>query len=297
MELKSGMWASGSTGNFQTGNLVMKKTALLLSLAALALSFPHQATAESVSAEGGERWGFTVGGFAGFAPVYEGSDKYRFVGYPLIIPKFYGDNHDPLAAPRITFKGIDDVRVSVFRYGAFDAGPVVGYHFGRDEDDADRLAGIGDIDGGFNVGGFAALRMAPFLLDLAYVQQVTGSGDLGHTIRLGAGWEDQISEPLTVSAYLSGVYASEDYMDAHFSVSAAQAMASVAGLPAFDAEAGFKNVGLELGADYKLSERWAIRGKLGYSRLLGDAAISPITAAKDQFSGGFGLTYTFGRTR
>ena len=34
------------------------------------------------------RWGLTIGGFAGFAPAYEGSDEYRFVGYPLIIPKY-----------------------------------------------------------------------------------------------------------------------------------------------------------------------------------------------------------------
>ncbi|MEO3389032.1 MipA/OmpV family protein [Mesorhizobium sp. CAU 1741] len=243
------------------------------------------------------RWGVTVGGFAGFAPAYEGSDEYRFVGYPLIIPKYYGDNYDALEASRVTFKGIDDVRITALRFGQLDLGPVVGYSFGRDEDDADLLTGLGDIDGGFNVGGFAALRLAPFYVDAAYVTQITGDTDLGHTIRIGAGWEDEITERLTGRAYLSTVYASDDYMDAHFSISPAQAAASVAGLPVFDAESGFKNVSLEIGGEYKLTERWSVNSKLGYSRLLSDASDSPVTASKNQFSGGLGLTYTFGRTR
>lgn len=176
------------------------------------------------------------------------------------------------------------MRVTVLRFGSLDVGPVVGYSFDRDEDDADRLGGLGDIDGGINIGGFAALRFAPIYIDAAYIQQVTGADDVGHTIRLGAGWENQ-------------TYASIDYMDAHFSVSPVQAAASEAGLPAYDADASFKNISLELGADYKVADRWTVTSKLGYSLLLGDAADSPITASKSQFSGGFGLTYTFGRIR
>jgi outer membrane protein len=279
------------------------KSAILLIFAAATLAAGPGFTADTLTGvevdqvftEG--RWGVTVGGFAGFAPAYEGSDEYRFVGYPLIVPKYYGDNYDPLAAPRITFKGIDDVRITALRLSLLDVGPVVGYSFGRDEDDANRIAGLGDVDGGINVGGFTALRLAPFYVDAAYVRQVTGDDDVGHTIRLGAGWEDQFTERLTGRAYLSTAYASNDYMDTHFSVSPAQAAASAAGLPAYDADAGFKNISLEVGADYKITERWTVTSKLGYSHLLGDAADSPITASESQFSGGLGLAYTFGRTR
>lgn len=253
--------------------------------------------ADTVQQGDAGRWGLTVGGFAGFAPAYEGSDEYRFIGYPLIIPKYYADDYDPLAAPRVTFKGIDDVRISALRFGAVDLGPVVGYKFGRDENDADRLAGLGDVDGGINIGGFASIRFAPFYVDAAYVTQVTGDDDVGHTIRLGAGWEDRLSDRVTGRAYLSTAYASDDYMDAYFSVTPAQAALSAASLPAFDADAGFKNASLELGADYKLTDRWTATSKIGYSYLLGDAADSPVTASRSQWSGGLGLTYTFGRVR
>lgn len=102
---------------------------------------------------------------------------------------------------------------------------------------------------------------------------------------------------MTGRAYVSTAYGSDDYMDAYFSVTPAQAAASAASLPSFDADAGFKNVSLELGADYRLTDRWTVTSKLGYSRLLGDAADSPVTAARNQWSGGLGLTYTFGRVR
>ncbi len=241
------------------------------------------------------RWGLTIGGFAGFAPAYEGSDQYVFVGYPLVIPKYYGDGYDPLAAPRVTFKGIDDVRITALRLGVVDVGPVVGYSFGRDEDKADLLTGLGDIDGGVNVGGFVAVRMAPFYVDAAFITQVTGDTDTGHTIRLGAGWEDKITERLTGRAYLSTAYASDDYMDAYFSVTPGQSATS--GLAVYDADAGFKNIAFDVGADYALTERWTLTSKLGYSHLLGSAADSPVTASRHQVSGGLGLTYTFGRTR
>ncbi len=273
--------------------LALLAAASIATVPAIAADQITPADADSVFSEG--RWGITVGGFAGFQPNYEGSDEYRFVGYPLIIPKYYGDNYDPLAAPRVTFKGIDDVRIAALRFGNFDLGPVVGYNFGRDEDDADRLDGLGDIDGGMNVGAFAALRLEPFFIDAAWIRQVTGDDDVGHTVRLGAGWEDQLTERLTGRAYLSTSYASGEYMDAYFSVTPAQAASS--GLSAYDASAGFKNVSFEIGADYKLTERWAVTSKLGYSHLLGDAADSPVTASESQFSGGIGLTYTFGRTR
>src|SRR5690606_20180010 len=230
-------------------------------------------------------WGLGVGGLVGFTPAYEGSDKYRFIAYPVIIPSYFGDSYDPLDAPRVNVVGIDDIRFTALRFGQIDLGVVLGYNFGRDEDDAYLLEGLGNIKGGLNVGGFGSVNLNKFYIDAAYVKQVTGDSDLGHTIRLGAGWEDQLMERLTGSAYLSTAYASDDYMDANFSITPAQAAASAAGLSAYKADGGFKNVSLDLGADYELTDRWSFKSRLGYSYLIGDAAHSPITATRNQFSG------------
>lgn len=278
----------------------MTRTAYLLATALVSV-LPHTATAadiatdqpytEATVAEG--RWGLEVGGFAGFAPKYEGSDEFRFVGYPLIIPKYYGDNYDPNVRSRVDFRSIDDVRFSALRLGGLDLGPLAGYNFGRDEDLANRLNGLGDIDGGVAVGAFASYTFEPFFVDIAYNKQVTGD-DTGHTIRFGAGVKQDVSERMLVSAYVGSAYASDDYMDSYFSVSPAQALAS--GLTAFDADSGFKHIGVDLGLDYRLTQRITLKTKAGFARLLGDAADSPITESRNQFSGGLGLSYTFGRT-
>lgn len=241
-----------------------------------------------------ERWGLEVGGFVGFEPAYEGADEFRFVGYPLIVPRYYGPGYDPNEPARVDFRGIDDVRVTAIRLGGLDIGPLGGYSFGRDEDLAARLGGLGDVDGGATVGAFAAYRLDPFIVDLAYHTQVTGD-DTGYTLRFGIGAEHDLSQRLALSAYLGGSYASEDYMDAYFSVTPAQAAAS--GLGIYDADAGFKDIGIDIGLDYQLTDRVTVRTKAGYARLLQDAAASPITSSKDQFSGGLGVTYTFGRTQ
>ena len=48
----------------------------------------------------------------------------------------------------------------------------------------------------------------------------------------------------------------------------------------------------------QLSDRWGVFGYAKYDRLLSDAADSPVTrrfGSRDQFSGGAGVSYTFGR--
>lgn len=254
------------------------------------------APAYSDSIFSADRWGVAVGGFVGFTPAYEGSDEFDVIGYPLIIPKYYGPDYDPDARSRVTFRGIDDVRVTVLSLGGLDLGPVVGYNLGRDEDLSARLGGLGDVDGGLTTGAFAAYHFDPFFVDVALNTQVTGDDDTGYTIRFGAGVEHNLTQRLTASAYLNSSYASADYMSTYFGISPAQAAASTAGLGVYDAGAGFKDVGIDLGLDYRLTDRLTLRSRAGYSRLLGDAADSPVVTSRDQFSGGLGMTYTFGRT-
>lgn len=279
---------------------MLSRRLLFLSLATAPIVglMPASDLARAADPYGGQdgRWAFRVGALGLTAPKYEGSDEHRFLAVPLIIPKYYGDDYDPNAISRFTFRGIDDVRYAALRFGNFDLGPVVGYTFGRDEDDADRLDGIGDVDGGLILGAYAALRFDPFFVDGAISTPVTGDSQGGFTGKLGFGAEYDVNERLTFSPYLSTTYASGDYMDDYFSISSAQSAASTAGLATYDAEGGIKDVSFEFGTEYRLTERWTAIGSAGYSRLIGDAADSPVTASKDQFTATLGLTYTFGRT-
>ena len=96
---------------------------------------------------------------------------------------------------------------------------------------------------------------------------------------------------LSLGAYASADYAFDGFMDAYFSVTPAQASTSSFG--AFDADAGFKSVSIDLNARYAFTEQFSVNGSLGYSRLLGDAAASPISETNNQYSFGAGMQYRF----
>ncbi len=222
-----------------------------------------------------------VGGIVGFKPKYEGSDEYEAFGFPYIFPVFGGG---PGFFSRIDARGLDDVRFRLIERDGFVAGPLAGYDLGRDEDDGDLLAGLGDIDGGFIGGGFAGYYLGPVLFDVSY-HHYFGDAD-GFQIRFGAESERAVSERVTLKARIGATYADDGYMDAYFGVSAGL-------LAPYDAGAGFKDVHAQIGIEADLDERWSMRGSLRYSRLIGDAADSPIVASEDQFMGLLGLSYKF----
>jgi MipA family protein len=82
-------------------------------------------------------------------------------------------------------------------------------------------------------------------------------------------------------------------MQTYFGVSAAQAAASLAHLPQFDPSAGFKDVSLGATAAVELDPRWTLYLTGRYTRLIGDAADSPVIETENGFFGGAGLSYKF----
>ena len=227
-----------------------------------------------------------IGGAVGFKPKYEGSDEYEAFGFPIIFPKF-GDTSEP---SRVKFRGLDDVRYALFRYDWFEAGPLGGYNFGRDQDDATTLRGLGDVDGGVVLGGYVGVRIWEVLFDVSYHHQVSGD-DTGYQLRFGAEVEQQVAPGVELVGRVGTTFASSDYMDEYFSITPAQSAASFVGLPVFNASSGIKDVNVSLGTKIDLDARWALRMGVKYSRLVGDAADSPITQSEDQFSGSIGITY------
>ena len=111
-----------------------------------------------------------AGGFVIVAPKYDGSKEYEVTGLPIIVPSGYGIGDDGL----IQLRGPDDLRLRAFQLNGFEAGPLVGWHFDRDQNDSAELRGLGDVDGGFVVGGYAAYRTDPFMPFISYHQQVSG---------------------------------------------------------------------------------------------------------------------------
>ena len=225
-----------------------------------------------------------VGGFLVVTPKYEGSKEYEATGFPFIAPVGVD------GTGFVNVIGPQNVQFRLLRFEPFEAGPLAGYRWSRDEDDAKRLNGLGDVSGGLIVGGFASLRFNPFLLRTSYHQKVTGDST-GYTVRLDAEVDQRLDESWRFRGRLGTVYASDQFMEAYFSVTPAQSISS--GLPIYDADAGFKGVYASAGFDFRISEDWFLRFTGYYERLIGDTVDSPIVESENQFAGTVGLAYVF----
>lgn len=250
-----------------------------------ALAPAHAQTTQAQAA--GSGWSFPTewqgGGIVIVAPRYEGSRSYRVIGLPIVAPVGIGDG-------RVDVKGPDDVRLRVLSLNGLEVGAVTGWRFGRDQDDGARLRGLGDIDGGLALGGYAAYRLGVVSAFAAYSHQATGD-NTGGLLRFGLESRVPMTGRMTLTALAGATWASDDYMRSYFGVSAAQAARS--GLSTYSASAGIKDVHVGLSAEVPLADVWTMRLFGRYARLVGDAADSPIVERQDQLSGGVGLTYKF----
>ena len=260
-------------------------------LALLTLTAVRAAAGGFDFANGWAETDLQVGGFVAVAPKYEGSKEYRVYGFPIVAPSGYGI----AAQGTVQFRGVDDLRFRLINYNGFEFGPLVGWRFNRKQSDAERLNGLGDIDGGAVAGAYVAYRAGMFMPYLSYHNQVTGD-NTGGLFRFGLESRIDIAPRQSVTATVGASYGDDTYMDTYFSVTPAQSAASLAGLSAYNADAGFKSVFLGLTSDVPLSESWILKLSGRYVRLVGDAASSPIVEEKNQFYAGLGLTYVIDLT-
>ena len=87
---------------------------------------------------------------------------------------------------------------------------------------------------------------------------------------------------------LRATSANDKYMDTYFSVDIDNSVRS--GLPVYKASAGLKSTTIGFTGSYDLSRQWTLIGRLGLSRLAGDASDSPIVRLRgDTNSTAFGL--------
>ncbi|MEM1286610.1 MAG: MipA/OmpV family protein [Pseudomonadota bacterium] len=228
-----------------------------------------------------------IGGLIG--PDYEGSDDYEASVLPAITARnVFGFNFTPFA-----------LSYNLAEYNApggiwgVSFGPRVAADFGRDQDDNAALAGLGDVDAAIMPGGFINWRLGPVVAGMTVGQDVAG-GHEGLVADFSLSTRGPITHQVVVIPGVSASWADDDYMQSYFGVTAAQAGTSA--YTAFDANGGFKSIGASLTAIYAINENWAANASLGYERLLGDAADSPLVdgqGSANQASVMLGVTRAF----
>lgn len=278
---------------------------LLRAAAAAALAVPFAAQAQSIPADeptvfDGD-W-LTVGIGAGYAPSYEGSDDYVVYPQPVVQGRLKGI--DITARPGGAV--LDFIPDPQGAKVGFALGPIARLRANRDSNIQDRVVRrLGKLDKAVEVGVGAGVT----IYDLATgYDTLTFSSDVkwdvagahkGMTMSPRISYFTPVSRGIAVGLSLDAEHVDDDYANYYFTVTPAGSAAS--GLPAFDADGGWKSAGVNLLVGVDFDGELANGGLAafftgGYSRLLGDARRTPLTSIRgdaDQWIGSAGIAYTF----
>ena len=261
-------------------------------LFALVLSCPAFAQATGFSIELPEVDNY-VAAAVGVVPDYLGSDDYMVGAAPAGLIKF-GDSE------RYAKLVATDLNVNLIDSETWALGPAANYRFGRSDVDDRQVDRMRDIDGTVELGVFGGWTWIGeddprhrFSVSAEVLHDV-GSEHDGYLVTGSMRYFKPVLKQLTLSVGASLTYGDSDYTETYFGVDAVDAGRS--GLRQFDADAGIRDVRVPLMAMFSFSESWHLVGGVIYTRLLGDAADSPVTddrGSENQFFAGLGLAYAW----
>jgi outer membrane protein len=249
------------------------------------------AVIDPVEAGPGTGINFMLGAGAGVAPDYEGSDDYQFVPlWNLRAGNLYHPNtYVQVLGPRLrsNFLPSDHWRLGLSG------------QFIRERDDVEnnQVDDLEKVDPSVMLGvlggyDFFADPRQHLMLEVEARQDVANDNGFLATVRglygrpLAGNWRFDTA--------ISSTWADEDYMSSYFGIDAADAARS--GLDQFSADEGFKDVTFGGALSYRLFERWSVTAFASYTRLIDDAADSPVVddvGNENQFFGGALVNYRF----
>jgi MipA family protein len=263
-----------------------------IALAAAAATFTYAMCLERAQPQGfldtipGD-WTVTVGVQGKVQPAFEGAKKYEIEPVPVFSLRRRG------TVPRFS-SPFDSASISLIDVGGFHFGPAGKYKSGRKEGDYPaELRGLGDVDFTIEAGFFAEYWPGDWLRTRVELRRGFGGHD-GFVADLSADVIRSFDERWTLSAGPRLSLADSNALAPYFGISATQS--ALSGLPAFDAKGGLHSVGAGAQLRYRWTPQWEVRGYVEYSRLLGDAASSPLVTERgspDQFTFSLGVSYSF----
>lgn len=229
-----------------------------------------------------EDFSIRLGAGFGITPDYVGSDDYRYRFVPLIDIRY----KDKWALQGTKF------HYHLFSRDGLKAGPLLNYRFGRESERNRALDGLEDIKDTIDLGAFVEYRKASFVVS-GDVRKALGAGQ-GLTAQVTAAQGIYHTDKFALGAGLRARWRSGRNTQTNFGITPDQSAES--GHRIFDAGGGFSSFGLSVLGRYRLGEKWRLEGLLAFSRLVGDAADSPLVedvGSASQALGGIGIRYIF----
>ncbi|WP_274628133.1 MipA/OmpV family protein [Arvimicrobium flavum] len=214
-------------------------------------------------------------------PEYEGSEDYEVFPWPLI-------GFGYLVIPGLFAIGSPEAQA-----GGFAVGPSFNYSSDRDFNDDPDLVGLDDVDAAFEAGLRASYEWTN--AEIWGEARYAFGGAEGVVGEFGVNAVARPTPELELKLGPFATAASADYLGTYFGVSAQESANTGFRVDAFDPDGGFKSVGIKGVARYEFRPTWFLNAEATYSRLVGDAADSPIVKAgtEDQFSFGLGISKRF----
>lgn len=230
---------------------------------------------------------FSAGVGIGYAPTYTGADTYDVGAAPLLNASYGLGN---AWNSSVSFDGA--LRLTIVAADEIQFGLGLGYGGGRDSEDADRFAGLPDVENGPIV--LAAMQFG--LNDGLMLQANTSiytEGSEGWEATLGLGRAIALSSQTFLQLGVSATWTNEDRAQGIYGVTSAQAAASVAGLSAFNANAGITSLDLSATLSHQITSSLTGVAILGATGLIGAARNSPFTERALSPTVGIGLIQSF----
>jgi outer membrane protein len=161
----------------------------------------------------------------------------------------------------------------------------------RSSSDHGELDGLDDIDPAVEV-GLGLFQITEWTRVYAEVRRGFG-GYNGWVAEAGVDAILRPTDRLVLTAGPRLDWGDGEFVGTYFGVTPAEAAESR--YAAYSPDGGLVSLGLELNARYDFQNGWGLHGTLGWQRLQGDAAQSPIVeeGSKDQFGARLILTRTF----
>jgi MipA family protein len=267
-------------------------TGILMSSGGLALAQQASSAATEIGAAKSPRTTYTVGAGVGMAPDYEGSNHYEIVPlWNLRVSNLYDPNtFVQLLGPRLRSNFLPDPHWRLGLAGQFIKERDHHVHDSRvsNLESVDPSVMLGVI-GGYD---FLADPRQALALEVEARQDVANGN--GALVTARGVYGTPLSESWRIDTALEGTWASDDYMSAYFGINSANAARS--GLKQYNADAGFKDVAVGGTLTYIITESWSVSALATYTRLVGDAADSPVVkdqGDENQFFGGALVSFRF----
>lgn len=221
----------------------------------------------------------TLGAGVGAVPSFEGSDSTRVLPLPVIDIRqgiFVANTYSGIGVSVPVSDGIDLGAGAVF---------VLGYR------QKDVPVGIDRIKNAAGVRANATFRQGGFLGTFGVTKALGGTkGTVADAV---ISYPVRLDDRLTLVPGIGTTWADGKYNDRYFGISGEESVRS--GFARFDPGSGFKDVTLNLVANYRVATRWNLSVGASAIRVVGDVADSPFVEKKWNPSGFASLSYTFGR--